>query len=81
MKFGRRDDLGQLLHVRRLDVDDVEALVLDVEVPEVDPKVVGADERLAVAVHRDAVDVVGVGVGVRLARHGRHDGVVVGESW
>ena len=73
------DDLGQLLHVRRLDVDNVEALVLDVEVPEVDTQVVTADECLPVTVHRDAVDVVGVCVGIRPPRDGGHHGIVVSQ--
>ena len=36
MKLGRGDDFGQLLHVRRLDVDNIKALVLDVQVPQID---------------------------------------------
>ena len=41
----------QQLNVRRLDVDDVEALILDVQVPQVYPKIIAGDERLAVAVY------------------------------
>jgi hypothetical protein len=40
MEFCSSDDLSQLFHVRRLDVDDVEALILDVEVPQVYSQVV-----------------------------------------
>lgn len=40
MEFSCRDDLRELLHVRWLDVDNIEALVLDIEVPEVDSQVV-----------------------------------------
>lgn len=36
MELCRCDDLRQLLHVRWLDVDDVERLVCDLQVPEVD---------------------------------------------
>lgn len=50
VKFGSCDDFGQLFHIRGLDVDNVEALILDVEVPEVDPKVITADKCLAIAV-------------------------------
>jgi hypothetical protein len=74
------DDLGQLLHVGGLDIDNVEALVLDVEVPQVDAKIVAADEGLAVAVDGDAVDVVCVGVGVCPARDGSDDGIMVSEA-
>ncbi len=38
--------LGEVLHVGRLDVHDGEALVRDVQVPQVHPEVVRADERL-----------------------------------
>ncbi len=77
VEFGRRDDLGQLLHIRGLDVDDIKALVLDVEVPEVYPQVVAANEGFPVAVDRDAVDVVGVGVSIGPAGNGSHDSIVV----
>lgn len=80
VKLSRRDDLGQFLHVGGLDVDDVEALVLYIEVPEVDAQVVTADKRLSVAVYRDAVDVIGVGVGVRPTGDSGNDGVVVCEA-
>lgn len=36
MELGRRDDLRQLLHVRWLDIDDIERLVGDLQVPQVD---------------------------------------------
>ena len=52
-----------LYHRGGLDIDDVKALIIDPEVPQVDPQVVGRDERLVVAVDRYRVDVVGVRVG------------------
>ena len=52
MKLGRRDHLVQLLHVGRLYVDDVEALLGDLEVPQVDAQVVGRHESFLVAVQR-----------------------------
>ena len=80
VELRRRDHLRQLLHVGGLDVDDVEALILDVEIPQVDPEIITADERLPVAVDRDAVDVIGVGVGIGPTRHGGDDGIMVGQS-
>lgn len=77
MELSGRDHLCKLLHVGGLDVDDVEALVLDVEVPEVDPQVITADESLAIAVNGYAVDVICVSVCVRLPGYGGNDGVVV----
>jgi hypothetical protein len=50
MKLGSCDDLGQLLHVCRLDVNNVEALILNVEVPQVNPEIITADEGLAITI-------------------------------
>src|ERR1700760_3401066 len=80
MKFRRCDDLCQLLHVRGLDIDDVEALILDIEIPKIYPQVVGGDESLAIAVDGYAVDVISVSVRVDTARNGSNDGIVVGHS-
>lgn len=46
-----------------LPTKDTEAAVGDVQVPEVDPQVIGWHVGLVVGVDRDGVDVVGVGVG------------------
>ena len=40
MELRGGDDLGELLHVGRLDVHDVEGLVRDLHMPQVDPQVV-----------------------------------------
>jgi hypothetical protein len=81
MEFRRCDNLGQLFHVGRLDVDDVETLVLDVEVPQVDPEVVATDESLAIAVHGYAIDMICMGIGISLTRHRSNHRVVVREPW
>lgn len=77
MELGSGDDFSEFLHIRRLDVDDVEALVLDIKVPKIDAEVVAADERLSIAIDGDAVDVVGVSVGVRSSRNSGDNSVVV----
>lgn len=51
---------------------DTEALIRDLQVPQVDPEVVGRQIRLLVAVHRYGVDVVSVGVGEDAAGGGLH---------
>ena len=81
MEFRRSDDLCELLHVRRLYIDDVEALVLDVEIPEVNAQVVAADERLPITVDRDAVDMVRMGVSVRSSWNRSYNCIMVGEAW
>ncbi|KAK1239566.1 LOW QUALITY PROTEIN: hypothetical protein MKX07_001020 [Trichoderma sp. CBMAI-0711] len=72
--------MTSLLHVGGFDVNDVEALILDVEVPEVDAQIVTANERFAITVDGYAVDVVRVGVGVGPSRDGGNDGVMMCET-
>ncbi len=62
MKLCSRDYFCQLFHVGWFDVHDVETLVLDVEIPKVDSKIVAADESLSITIHRYAIDVVGMGI-------------------
>lgn len=81
VELGCCDDLGKFLHIGRFDIHNVEALVLDVEVPQVDPEIVTADEGLAIAVHGDAIDMIGVGVRIRSARDGGNDGIMVCQAW
>lgn len=80
MKLCRRNDLRQLLHIRRLDIDDIEALVLDVEVPEIYPQIIRGDESLAIAIDGNAVDVVGVCVRIDPSGYGGDDGVMMGHT-
>jgi len=63
MEFGRGDDFGELLHVVWLNVDDVERLIGDLDVPEIDSQIIRGDVGLSVAIGGDRVDVVSVGVG------------------
>lgn len=51
---------------------DTEAAVRDVQVPEVDPQVIGRHVGLVVGVDGDGVDVVGVGVGEHSPRTHLH---------
>lgn len=44
-------DFGQLLHISWFDVDNVEALILNIQVPQVYAKIVTADECLTITVH------------------------------
>lgn len=50
VELGGRDDLGQLLHIGGLDINDIEALILYVQVPEVDAQIIAADVRLSITV-------------------------------
>lgn len=80
MELGSCDDLGQLLHIGGLYINDIEALILDVQIPEVDAQIVAADVRLAVAVDGDAVDVVGMGISIGPSGDGSDNGIVVRQS-
>lgn len=81
MELGCCDDLGQFLHISGFDIHDVEALVLNVEVPQVDTEIVTADEGLAIAVHRDTIDMVRMGICIRSARDGGDNCVVMCQAW
>mmetsp|Transcript_14903 Transcript_14903/g.31969 ORF Transcript_14903/g.31969 Transcript_14903/m.31969 type:complete len:421 (-) Transcript_14903:318-1580(-) len=72
VELGRRDHLRQVLHVIRLDVQNVEPDAARVQVPQVHAQVVRRQKHLVVRVHRDAVDVVRVRVGKRSSRRRRH---------
>ena len=80
MKLCRRDDFCQFLHICRFDINNIEALVLDVEIPHVNPKIVTADKCLSITVNRYAVDMVCMGICIYAARYGGNDSVMVGHS-
>lgn len=77
MEFGCCNDLGEFFHVSWFDVNDIEALILDVEIPEIDPQVVTTDEGLSVAVDGDTVDMIGMSILVRSTRHRSDDSVMM----
>jgi hypothetical protein len=77
MELGSSDNFGELLHIYWLDVHNVEALVLYIQIPQINSQVVAANESLPVAVDRDAVDVVCVCVGVCPTGYGGDDGIVM----
>lgn len=80
VKFWRRYDLRQLLHIRRFDVHDVETLILNVKIPQVDSEIVTADKRLSIAIYRYAVDMISVRICVCPSRHGRNNRVMMRHS-
>ena len=69
--------LRQLLHVGRFDVNNIETLILYIEIPEVYSQIVTADEGLPIAIDRDAIDVVGMGVCVCSTRYSGNNSVMV----
>lgn len=72
------DNLSKLFHVRWFDIDNVEALVLNIEVPEVNSEIIGADKGLAIAVDGYTINVVGVGICVGFAGNGSNNGIMMG---
>ena len=57
--------------------EDTEALIGDLEVPDVQSEIVCGEVSAVVAVHGDGVDVVGVSVGEYSPGHGLHGAVVL----
>ena len=92
MKLGGGDNLCKFLHVHRLDVNDVcrksveekvllfwqrtEALVGDVQVPQVDPQIIGGNVRLLIGIHGNRVYMIRVRIGIHFSWHCR-DNVVL----
>ena len=80
MELSSRDDFSQLFHIGWLDVDDIEALILDVQIPQIDAQVITANECLAIAVDRYAVDMISMCIGISPSRNGSNDSIMMGES-
>lgn len=80
VKFSRCNDFCELFHVSRLDIDDIETLVLDVKVPQIYSQVIRADECLSITVDRDAVDVIGVCVGICSPWYRCNDSIMMCQS-
>jgi hypothetical protein len=79
VKFRRCDDFSKLFHIDWLDVDYVEALITDVEIPKINSKIVCADVCLSIGIDTDAVDMIGVCVCIDLSRYCSHNGIVMSQ--
>ena len=77
MEFSGCNDFSQLLHVSRLDVHNVEALVLNVQIPQVNSEIVAADESLPIAIDRDAVYMISMCISISTARDSCNNGVMM----
>ena len=75
MALGGCDDFGELLHVRRLDINNIKTMVARLQIPKVDAQVIRGDKGFGIAVERDRIDVVGVGTGKDASGGSRHDGL------
>lgn len=80
MELGSSDDFRELFHVDRLDVYDIEGLILNAEVPEIYAQIIGADICLAVGVDTDGVDMVLVSIRIGTPRNGGYDGIMVAHT-
>ena len=80
MKFCSSYDFGQLFHISWLNINNVEALILDIQVPEIYSQVVTADKCLSITVYRDAVDMVCVRIGIGSTRNCRYNCIVMCEA-
>lgn len=71
------NDFSELLHVSWLDIDDVEALILNVKVPQVDSKIIAAYERLAVRIYRYTVNMISMRISICLSWNCSYYGIVM----
>jgi len=81
MELGSCYNFCELFHVCWLDINNVEALILNVQVPEIDSKIVTANESLSVTIDGYAINVISVRICVRLARYSGNDSIMVSQSW
>lgn len=49
-----------------LDVNDLEALVVNIQIPEIDSKIITTDEKLSIAIDGDTVEIIRVSVDITL---------------
>lgn len=77
MELGRGNDFGELFHIRGLDIHNVEALVLNIEVPQVHTEIITADKGFTITVHGDTIYMVRMRVGVCSPRDSGDHGVMV----
>lgn len=80
MELSSSDNLSQLFHIGGFDINYVEALILNIEVPKVDSQIVTANESFAIAVDGYAVDVVRMGVCIGSSRDSGNNGIMVCEA-
>jgi len=87
VEFSSGNDLCELFHVDRLNIDNVwlsaypqawttkltEALITDVKIPQVDPQVIGRDISLLIGIDRYRVDMICVSIGIYFSRNGSGD--------
>jgi hypothetical protein len=87
VEFSSGNDLCEFLHVDRLDIDNVcmsaysqawtkkltEALITDIEIPQVDPQIIGRDISLLIGIDRYRIDMICVSIGIYFSRYGSGD--------
>jgi hypothetical protein len=61
MEFSCCNDFSQFLHVNRLDVHNVEALIRDIQVPKVNSEIICRYVGFSIRIDGNGVDVVCVG--------------------
>lgn len=81
MELGCSYNFCELFHVGRLNINYVKALVLDIEVPEVNTEIVTANKSLSITVYRNAVDMIGMSIGVSAPGYSGDNCIMVRKSW
>ena len=94
MKFRRRNNFRQLLHINRFYVDNIslsahihqgsggitKRLIWNIQVPQINPQIVGGYKRFGIGIDTNGINVVGVRVLKDPSRRGGHDSFVVCHS-
>jgi hypothetical protein len=80
VEFCCSDNLCKFFHICRLDVHNIEALILNVEVPQIDSEVIATNKRLAITVDRYTVDMICVSICVGSPWDRSHDSIMMGHA-
>lgn len=74
------NNFRQFLHISRLDIHNVEALILDIEIPEINAEIITRNESLSIRIHGNTIDMVSVGICVSPPGYCCYHGIVVRQS-
>jgi hypothetical protein len=77
MELSSCNNFGQFFHVSWFDVDNVEALILDIQIPQIYSEIIATDEGLSITIDRDAVDMISMSVSICTTRNGCNYSIVM----
>lgn len=81
MELCSRNDLLQQLYICRFQIDDIEALLATIQIPNVHTKIISRQEHFTIRAERDGVDVVSVCIAKNSLRSGSYCCRLVHHLW